>query len=158
MSETNGSANGNGHPASNGSTAKPPVSGVGGSLQQILTNPNHAASDMRMIERALREGWITSWKADPVLREELPKKVAESIERSAKKQDERSLLRGVEVIMAMQRDNLSIVESVDKSRRLDSGDDTERIGCTVLTDDERSRAMRLVQLRRHGMNGIADGG
>jgi hypothetical protein len=70
------------------------------------------------------------------LAKKLPSIVVGSISRSQQGGDERSLLRGVEIITNMVQDNLRLAEAVEKSSRLDNGQPTENFGGTVVLEVE----------------------
>jgi len=56
--------------------------------------------------------------------EVLPRLMWESVERSSENEDDRALVRGATVILAMQKANLDLCRVVDEHQRLEAGEAT----------------------------------
>jgi hypothetical protein len=91
------------------------VTAVGGLLEQ-----GHTRDGLRRIRQALAGGW----EIPAELREQLPRVVVGMI-RDAR--SDRDRLRAIEVLVAMQRDNVQAVALADRMDRLDNGEATERV-------------------------------
>jgi hypothetical protein len=85
-----------------------------------VIEPGHTRADLRRLRQALAGGWDIPAE----LREQLPRVVVGMI-RDAR--NDRDRLRAIEVLVAMQRDNVQAVALADRIERLDSGEATERV-------------------------------
>lgn len=88
--------------------------------RQDLGSDGHGRSDLSLLRQAISSGW----RIPEELRETLPRVVIGMI-RDARSDRER--LRAIEVLTAMQRDNVQAFVAVDRVERLDGGEATERI-------------------------------
>ncbi len=80
---------------------------------------------MRLIAVAVRN----RWQIPDEMREKAPKIAADIATKGA---TEREKLRAMEVLAAMDRDNISALEKLDKLERLDAGESTENVTLTLL--------------------------
>mgnify|MGYP007046849936 CR=1 FL=1 len=86
----------------------------------------HDRAGLRLIKRAIHN----RWEIPETLMAQLPKVVTALV---ASARTDRERLRAVEVLVAMQRDNLAALAMADKIERLDSGTPTERIELAPIT-------------------------
>jgi hypothetical protein len=85
-----------------------------------LVARGHERSDLSTLRQAISNGW----KIPEELKEQLPRVIVGMI-RDARSDRER--LRAIEVLVAMQRDNVNAFSAADRVQRLDGGEATERI-------------------------------
>ena len=114
------------------------VRGTPGPCQTLgaaLDDRAHQRSTLGLIQQAISKGWLNAWEVDPALFKGLPAMVAASLKRSIDCNDERSLLRAVEALRGMARDNLTLAEATDREARLDYGLPTSNVGTYKLTFD-----------------------
>lgn len=104
-------------------------------LGAALDDRARQRSTLGLIQQAISKGWLHSWEVDPELFKGLPAMVTASMKRSIERNDERSLLRAVEALRGMARDNLSLAEATDREARLDYGLPTSNVGTYKLTFD-----------------------
>ena len=76
-----------------------------------------------MIDRGIREGWMSPWLFPDGLDQRLPARLAVIAETA---EDTRSAVAAAKVLQSMKRDNIAVAEAADKAQRLDSGKPTER--------------------------------
>ena len=131
---------------SHASDGHPPVDavGVGAALCSVvpgetlvadLVDPNRARGTVGLIQQAINKGWLRPWQIDPAFVDRLPAMIRDSLERSIDRGDERTFLRGVEVLRGMAADNLKLAEATDREARLDYGLPTSNVGTYKLTFD-----------------------
>jgi hypothetical protein len=78
-----------------------------------------------MIERAIREGWISPANTPPGFFDMLAKKTVGHIEISEANGDMRSMAAGLRVGVALAQYNLDLAQALDKAARLDAEKPTE---------------------------------
>ena len=88
--------------------------------RQIDRDRGHDRETMRMLRQAVRN----RWPIPPTMREAAPK-IASRI--AVEGATDRERLRAIEVLTAMDRDNINALAMLDKVERLDGGEATERI-------------------------------
>ena len=76
--------------------------------------------DLRMIEMAVKRGWLIPSEAY----EQLP---AEAMRIAATSNSERERIGAIKCVIAMHASNLDGAVALDKAKRLDSGEATERV-------------------------------
>jgi hypothetical protein len=91
-----------------------------------IVEPRADRAGLRLISRALREGW----KIPRTVAATLPRVVLDMIDTAA---SDRDRLRAIECLMSMQRYNHDALVSADKCERLDGGAATERIELAPIT-------------------------
>ena len=85
-----------------------------------IIDPRHQRAGLRLVQRAIYNGW----KIPDQIMEQMPKVVVQMVLNA---KNDREKLRAIEVLVAMQRDNLAALQAADKIERLESGGATERI-------------------------------
>jgi hypothetical protein len=100
----------------------------------LLREDGHERAGLRLIRRAIHG----RWEIPAVLLDQLPKQVV-SVMVSAR--TDRDKLRAAEVLVAMNRDNLSALSIADKVERLERGEATERIEAVQAVTDEQIAAV-----------------
>lgn len=100
----------------------------------VGANDKELQTDLKMIQRALKDGWLSPWKVPQAVLESLPNIAVESLTKSREKGDERCVLRAVETLRAFQSDNMRLAEMVDKAERLDSNEATENTNVRILVE------------------------
>jgi hypothetical protein len=88
--------------------------------RQIDRDRGHDRQTMRMLAQAVRN----RWPIPQAMREAAPK-IASRI--AVEGATDREKLRAIEVLAAMDRDNINALAMLDKIERLDGGEATERI-------------------------------
>jgi len=111
--------------AAPGAQAAPWAAQVPQAAQQVVT-PTHERAGLRLLARAIHGGWDLA----PELLRDLPR-VATHVVATARNDRER--LRAIEVLVAMQRDNLAALQVADKVERLDGGQPTELVQLAPIT-------------------------
>lgn len=86
----------------------------------------HDRAGLQLVRRAIHGGW----QIPEELMNQLPRVVTGVI---ANARNDRERLRAVEVLVAMQRDNLAALVAADRIERLDDGGPTERIELAPIT-------------------------
>ena len=111
-----------------------PNNGGQGGATQLGQRDEELQTDLKMIQRALRDGWLKPWQVDPKVLEALPNIAVESLTRSREKGDERCVLRAVETLRGFHADNMKLAEMCDKAERLDAGESTENNDVRILVE------------------------
>lgn len=91
-----------------------------------LVERTHERAGLRLVRRAIHGRWAVP---DELL-ESLPRVVTGMV---ANAKTDRERLRAVEVLVAMQRDNMAALQAADKIERLDDGNPTEVIQLAPIT-------------------------
>jgi len=91
-----------------------------------IIEKKHERAGARLIRRAI-EG---RWNIPDELMDQLPRVVTGLI---ANARSDRERLRAVEILVAMQRDNLSALQAADRIERLDEGKPTDSIQLLPIT-------------------------
>lgn len=90
-----------------------------------------------MIERALREGWLTPWTIKGEAYKNLPNQVYDALCTAGMAGDVKSVSRLALCMKGFSDHNLRLAEVGDKAERLDKGQTTENVGVTrVVTFDD----------------------
>jgi len=88
-----------------------------------LTTPRHRRATLRMIRRAVRDGWHLT----PELCEMLPHLTHDATQQASKDGDGRAVVHGARAVMEMVTHNLQLAKIADKAQRLDECDMTENV-------------------------------
>ena len=107
-------------PASSGDAGDLVPRGLPESLDLTAQKPTTVRSGLRIIERAIRNGW----QIPPHVMASLPEMVTQIAETT---EHERDRLRAVDVLLAMDRANSDALQAADRVERLDGGGATERV-------------------------------
>lgn len=106
-----------------------------------LTEPSHERAGLRLIRRAIHG----RWDIPNVLLEQLPRHVTALLVGA---RNDREKLRAAEVLVAMNRDNISALAQADKIERLEAGKATDRIETMQsISDAQLSAAARIIARR-----------
>lgn len=95
-------------------------------LKSGLIEKRHERAGLRLVRRAIHGRWAVP---DELLAS-LPRVVTGMV---ANARTDRERLRAVEVLVAMQRDNMAALQAADKIERLDDGSPTEVIQLAPIT-------------------------
>lgn len=102
---------------------QPPPAGYGGNpvVQELLQQPGgRVAKSMRLIRRAVREGWAV----DPELKKSLPEVIGNIALNSM---TDRDRITATKVLVDMDKANLAAALELNKIERLDNGQPTEAV-------------------------------
>lgn len=99
--------------------------GEGGRASGLLGNSRRVRRDLNMIERAIREGWVSSYTMPPEEWRRLVDDVRHQIKIAKADGDARALAAGTRVMLAIAEFNLRVAEARDKADRLDREKPTE---------------------------------
>lgn len=94
--------------------------------RQRLIEGRHDRAGLRLIKRAI----YGRWDIPEELLDQLPRVVTGLV---ANARTDRERLRAVEVLVAMQRDNMAALQAADKVERLDEGSPTEVLELAPIT-------------------------
>lgn len=94
--------------------------------RQRILERKHDRAGLRLIKRAI----LGRWQIPDDLLEQLPRVVTGVV---ANARTDRERLRAVELIVAMQRDNMAALQMADRLERLDGGSPTELIELAPIT-------------------------
>lgn len=107
-----------------------------------MTDPGHERAGMILIRQAIRH----RWDIPDVLLEQLPRQVTALFVNA---RNDRERLRAAEVIVAMNRDNISALVAADRIERLESGTATERVEMLQsISDAQLTAAAKVIDRRR----------
>jgi len=99
----------------------------------IMPDPSSGLStieSVRLVHRAV----VNGWDIKPEWKQVIPKFAMQILADTSRK--ERDRLRAMELIRAMERDNLDAAVAYDKINRLESGQTTENVGTITLSFDK----------------------
>lgn len=99
-----------------------------------LLEDTHERAGLRLIRRAIHG----RWDIPDVLLEQLPKHVTALLVNA---RNDREKLRAAEVIVSMNRDNISALVQADKIERLEAGLATDRVEVLESMTDAQMRAV-----------------
>ncbi len=94
--------------------------------QDDIIEARHDRAGLRLIKRAIHN----RWQIPEDLMSQLPRVVTGLV---ANARTDRERLRAVEVLVAMQRDNMAALQMADRIERLESGRPTEQIELAPIT-------------------------
>ena len=106
----------------------------GENITRDLADPHRSRETMRMLQRAVREGW----EVPAEIFKDAPIELRNIMQSST---SNREKIRAIEVFVTMHKANIDGLVQLDKIERLDSGEDTERSTIRIQYSDERSTNM-----------------
>jgi hypothetical protein len=92
----------------------------------LAIEATHERAGLRLVSRAIRN----RWNIPAELMDKLPSVVVGMV---AKAKTDRERLRAVEVLVAMERDNMAALAAADRVERLDGGKPTELVELLPIT-------------------------
>lgn len=99
--------------------------GLGGSVHDDLLDRRGQRSKLSMIDRGLRDGWLSPMAMDTETAEVLPRIIRQTMDEAKARGDMRTVHRAAAILIRMAEYNLTLAATVDKAD--DPGDTTQRI-------------------------------
>lgn len=100
---------------SEGDNSRPDENGGRGAIIESLKDGSRRRSDLRLVDRGLREGWITPFNMSK-RHADLPDVVMDAVNEAKEEGERRSVFTGAAVLTRMMEVNLNIAATIDKIR------------------------------------------